>query len=96
MVRAAVQWMLLSPITFVVKPPPPPGVRTVVGTIAVAVGCVLWHVWADSPSAGEETEGYLHGGVVIDFVGQSGFCGSEDVERADVMQRGQLQRFDWC
>lgn len=32
--------------------------------------CVLAHVFFALPEAGEATRGYLHGGVIIDFVGQ--------------------------
>lgn len=32
--------------------------------------CFLWHVIASAPSAGELTNGYLHGGLIIDFIGQ--------------------------
>ncbi|KAG0125173.1 hypothetical protein HOY82DRAFT_572230 [Tuber indicum] len=34
--------------------------------------CFLWHVIASPPSAGELTNGYLHGGLIIDFIGQEG------------------------
>lgn len=32
--------------------------------------CIFLHIVAIHPSAGEETRGYLHGGLFIDFVGQ--------------------------
>jgi Fungal domain of unknown function (DUF1746) len=32
--------------------------------------CIFLHIIAIHPSAGEETRGYLHGGLFIDFVGQ--------------------------
>jgi hypothetical protein len=32
--------------------------------------CMFLHLVLSLPAAGEETRGYLHGGVVIDFVGQ--------------------------
>jgi hypothetical protein len=34
--------------------------------------CLTWHLWTSAPSAGEATRGYLHGGLLIDFVGQLG------------------------
>ncbi|PWW78859.1 DUF1746-domain-containing protein [Tuber magnatum] len=34
--------------------------------------CFLWHIIASAPSAGELTNGYLHGGLIIDFIGQEG------------------------
>jgi hypothetical protein len=44
------------------------------------IGCIFgtalisaaYHVVRPSPSAGEATRGYLHGGLIIDFVGQLG------------------------
>jgi hypothetical protein len=41
---------------------------TFFGTAAVSL---LWHVLASAPSAGELTNGYLHGGLLIDFIGES-------------------------
>jgi len=32
--------------------------------------CMFFHLVFSLPQAGEETRGYLHGGVIIDFVGQ--------------------------
>jgi len=32
--------------------------------------CILAHVFFSLPQAGEATRGYLHGGVIIDFIGQ--------------------------
>ncbi|OIW35358.1 DUF1746-domain-containing protein, partial [Coniochaeta ligniaria NRRL 30616] len=32
--------------------------------------CMFFHLVLSLPQAGEETRGYLHGGVIIDFVGQ--------------------------
>ncbi|KAK6336494.1 hypothetical protein TWF696_002044 [Orbilia brochopaga] len=34
--------------------------------------CFLFHVFSEAPSASEATGGYLHGGMIIDFVGQEG------------------------
>ncbi|EPS44666.1 hypothetical protein H072_1361 [Dactylellina haptotyla CBS 200.50] len=34
--------------------------------------CFLFHLFSEPPSASEATGGYLHGGMVIDFVGQEG------------------------
>ncbi|KAF3920846.1 hypothetical protein ABW21_db0202050 [Orbilia brochopaga] len=34
--------------------------------------CLLFHVFSEAPSASEATGGYLHGGMIIDFVGQEG------------------------
>ena len=32
--------------------------------------CILAHIFFALPEAGEATRGYLHGGVIIDFIGQ--------------------------
>lgn len=34
--------------------------------------CLLAHLWFTAPSAGEATRGYLHGGLLIDWIGQHG------------------------
>lgn len=34
--------------------------------------CLLLHLWLTPASAGETTRGYLHGGLVMDFIGQTG------------------------
>ena len=39
------------------------------GTNLVCLGC---HLWFPGPGAGEATRGYLHGGLLLDFVGQLG------------------------
>ncbi|OBR15489.1 hypothetical protein CH63R_00669 [Colletotrichum higginsianum IMI 349063] len=32
--------------------------------------CILLHIFTSLPTAGEATRGYLHGGVIVDFIGQ--------------------------
>lgn len=39
------------------------------GTNLVCLGC---HLWFPKPEAGEAARGYLHGGLLLDFVGQLG------------------------
>lgn len=34
--------------------------------------CLFVHLWFPPPSAGEATRGYLHGGLLIDWIGQQG------------------------
>jgi hypothetical protein len=34
--------------------------------------CILLHILTHRPEAGELTKGYLHGGIIIDFIGQKG------------------------
>ncbi|KAF3938483.1 hypothetical protein ABW19_dt0204778 [Dactylella cylindrospora] len=44
----------------------------VVSIVGSTLICFLFHIFSDPPSASEATGGYLHGGMVIDFVGQEG------------------------
>lgn len=68
--RALVQYMYLTPKPeeFVkLMPPPRPQMYTVFGSNAI---CMLVHLIFSLPEAGETMRGYLHGGVIIDFIGQ--------------------------
>lgn len=50
---------------------PPRPARTYIGTIfGTNLLCFLLHILSSPPAAGEATRGYLHGGILIDFVGQ--------------------------
>ncbi|KAL2178517.1 uncharacterized protein P884DRAFT_220768 [Thermothelomyces heterothallicus CBS 202.75] len=40
------------------------------GIFVPSVLCILVHMFFGLPEAGEATRGYLHGGVIIDFIGQ--------------------------
>ncbi|EJT73413.1 hypothetical protein GGTG_10252 [Gaeumannomyces tritici R3-111a-1] len=42
----------------------------VVAVLAPNLLCMLLHLLTSLPTAGESTRGYLHGGVIIDFVGE--------------------------
>lgn len=60
---------------FAQKPPNFPAQRSqkrsaVVSIFGSTLICFLFHLFSDPPSASELTGGYLHGGMVIDFVGQ--------------------------
>ena len=35
-------------------------------------GCLLVHIFAAAPEAGEAVRGYIHGGLFVDFVGEKG------------------------
>ncbi|KAI5798820.1 hypothetical protein EDC01DRAFT_649337 [Geopyxis carbonaria] len=53
--------------------PPPRQKRSVLLTLfGVATFRIANHVLPQNPSTGEEMYGYLHGGLIIDFVGQKG------------------------
>lgn len=66
--RVIVQLIFFSP-----KAPPfePTRSQPYIGAIfGTNLLCAFLHIVAIHPSAGEETRGYLHGGLFIDFVGQ--------------------------
>ncbi|KAK6330273.1 hypothetical protein TWF730_004768 [Orbilia blumenaviensis] len=44
----------------------------VVSIVASTLMCFLLHLFSEPPSGSEATGGYLHGGMIIDFVGQEG------------------------
>lgn len=61
-------------IFFTPKAPPfeptrnQPFVAAIIGSNLI---CILFHAFLIRPEAGEETRGYLHGGLFIDFIGQT-------------------------
>lgn len=53
--------------------PEPPAHRPYIGAIlGVNILCFLLHLFGGAPSASEATRGYLHGGLIMDFIGQKG------------------------
>ncbi|KAL4996426.1 hypothetical protein BDV10DRAFT_112694 [Aspergillus recurvatus] len=67
-VRAISQLIFFTP-----KAPPfdPTRNQPFVGAIfASNVFCMIFHKFFGQPEAGEATRGYLHGGILIDFIGQ--------------------------
>ncbi|KAF8856989.1 DUF1746-domain-containing protein [Acephala macrosclerotiorum] len=71
LLRAFNQMMFLTP-----KPnfiPPAPQHRPYIGAIfGPNFICILLHIFTARPEAGEAMRGYLHGGVIIDLIGQKG------------------------
>jgi len=69
--RGLVQFFYLTPksIIFPEAPKDRPYVGSILGT---NVFCLILHMYLARPQAGEATRGYLHGGLLIDFVGQLG------------------------
>ncbi|KAJ4366663.1 hypothetical protein N0V95_000164 [Ascochyta clinopodiicola] len=71
--RALAHGSLLTPVSdpTMQRPPdePRPFFPVVTGLFAVNF---LLHMLYPAPSAGEDTRGYLHGGLTIDFIGQQG------------------------
>jgi len=71
LIRALAQMMFLSP-----KPnfiPPMPQHRPYVPAIFVPnFMCILLHIFTARSEAGEAMRGYLHGGIIIDLIGQKG------------------------
>ncbi|KAL4897685.1 hypothetical protein BDV59DRAFT_168287 [Aspergillus ambiguus] len=67
-IRAIVQLIFFTP-----KAPPfdPTRNQPFVGAIfASNLFCMVYHKFFTHPDAGESTRGYLHGGLLIDFIGQ--------------------------
>lgn len=70
LLRALPQWFYFTPKPALFPLPPRPA-RTYIGTIfGTNLLCFLLHILSSPPVAGEATRGYLHGGILIDFVGQ--------------------------
>lgn len=69
--RALPHFVFLTP-----KPaffPEHPADRPYIGSIlGTNILCILLHLIYVPPSGGESTRGYLHGGLVMDFIGQQG------------------------
>ena len=71
LIRALPHWFYFTPKPDVF-PPPPLTHRPYIGTIFGSnLFCILLHILIDPPAAGEAARGYLHGGLLIDFVGQA-------------------------
>ncbi|KAF2454298.1 hypothetical protein BDY21DRAFT_366388 [Lineolata rhizophorae] len=70
LVRAVVQFAMLTPKPAIFpEPPNRPFIGAIGGTNFL---CLVLHLYFARPSAGEVTRGYLHGGLLIDFIGQRG------------------------
>lgn len=68
--RSFVQYMYLTPKPedfLKLMPAPRPQMYTVFGSNTI---CMLAHLLLALPEAGETMRGYLHGGAIIDFIGQ--------------------------
>ena len=68
--RSLVQYMYLTPKPedfLKLMPAPRPQIYTMFGSNII---CMLFHLIFALPEATETTRGYLHGGVIIDFIGQ--------------------------
>lgn len=70
-IRSAIQLNFLTPKppNFPVHSQRRPAIVALFGSTAF---CFLCHVLGAAPSAGELSNGYLHGGFIIDFIGQEG------------------------
>jgi hypothetical protein len=42
------------------------------GILGTNILCIIVHIYFARPEAGEATRGYLHGGLLLDFIGQKG------------------------
>lgn len=50
---------------------PHPGKRLVIFVLGSNVLLILWHLLSHLPTPLDYQNGYLHGGILIDFIGQS-------------------------
>lgn len=70
LLRALPHWLYFTPKP-AIFPPTPLIHRPYIGIIfGTNILCLLLHLAFSPPAAGEATRGYLHGGLVIDFIGQ--------------------------
>jgi len=71
LIRALTQVTFLTPNPKSLQPMPKhrPYIPVILGTNAF---CLFLHMITSRPEAGELTRGYLHGGIIIDFIGQKG------------------------
>ena len=67
LLRLLPHYSFLTPKDGLLLPAEQPHIYTI---FVPSVLCILAHVVLGLPEAGEATRGYLHGGVVIDFIGQ--------------------------
>jgi len=72
LLRALPHWFYFTPKPAIFPTPPTGGRgRPYIGIVfGTNVFCILLHLLFKPPAAGEATRGYLHGGLLIDFVGQ--------------------------
>lgn len=93
LLRAIPHFVLLTP-----KPPgfpsAPPNHPPLAAILAANLLCILLHALSAPYAAGEATRGYLHGGLVMDFIGQAGPTSKIALLLLDlgvvVLQLGQL------
>jgi hypothetical protein len=65
-------FLFLTP-KLIAVPFPPSQRMPILGLFGVTGLCILQHLWEPAPRAGELTHGYLHGGMIVDFIGQRMF-----------------------
>jgi hypothetical protein len=62
-------YIMPKPAGFPEQTVPQPYVGGVIGTNII---CIIFHIFNRAPEAGEATRGYLHGSLLLDFIGQHG------------------------
>ncbi|KAK4159158.1 hypothetical protein QBC43DRAFT_374039 [Cladorrhinum sp. PSN259] len=67
LLRTIPHYILLSPKEGLILPAQRVHIIVIFGP---AIICILWHIFSALPEASEATRGYLHGGVLMDFIGQ--------------------------
>lgn len=62
-------YLMPKPVEFPEQSLPQPYIG---GVLGVNIICMLFHLFSRAPGAGEATRGYLHGSLLLDFIGQHG------------------------
>lgn len=69
--RALTQFVILTPKPKNVRQPPQTS-SLVIMLLGTNIICIFLHLFFTPSSSGEELRGYLHGGIIIDIIGQKG------------------------
>ncbi|RPB27151.1 DUF1746-domain-containing protein [Terfezia boudieri ATCC MYA-4762] len=70
-IRCAIQLNFLTPKP-INLPTPPQRRSVIIGLFGWTIFNLLIHILGSAPEAGEASGGWLHGGLIIDFIGQEG------------------------
>ncbi|APA06911.1 hypothetical protein SS1G_04437 [Sclerotinia sclerotiorum 1980 UF-70] len=69
--RALTQFVILTPKPKNVRPPPQNS-SLVIMLLGTNILCIFLHIFLAPSGSSEEMRGYLHGGIIIDLIGQKG------------------------
>ena len=95
LLRAFLHFIYLSPKPALLPTFPYNNRPYIAALLGANLLCILFHILYPPPVAGEATRGYLHGGLVMDFIGQKAESGRLAVLGLDVVVVG-LQVVQMC